>query len=61
MRVFQVFFLLSQERRHDDILKVARFNDFGEGYTSGKGKYQWFDDKLNKTNEKEIDTIYLYL
>ena len=50
-------FKVSQERRHDDILKVACFNDFGEGYTSGKGKIPVMeDDKLNKTNEKEIDT-----
>ena len=42
-------FELSQQRRRHDIMKVARFNDFREGYTRTK------EDKVNIATEKEMD------
>ena len=49
---------MSHQRRKDDILKVVRFNDFSEGYSSKKGKILVMkDEKLNKPDEKEIECI----
>ena len=43
-------------------MKVVRFNDFSEGYSSGKGKIPIMkDDKLNKITEKEIKMQALVL
>ena len=33
-------FKVSQQRRKEDIMKDVRFDDFREGYSSGKGKIQ---------------------
>ena len=50
-------FEISHQRRKDDILKVVRFNDFGEGYSSRKGKFPLMkDEKFNKQDENEINT-----
>ena len=43
-------------------MKVVHFNDFREGYSSGKGKIPIMkDDKLNKVTEKEIEMQALVL
>ena len=50
-------FEISHQRRKDDILKVVRFNNFGEGYSSRKGKFPLMkDEKFNKQDENEINT-----
>jgi hypothetical protein len=55
-------FEVSQQRRKEDIMKVVRFNDFREGYSSGKGKIPIMkDDKLNKITEKEMEMQALVL
>ena len=53
---------MSHKHKKDDILKVVHFNDFSESYTSKKGKIPVLkDEKLNKPDEKEIDTQLLVL
>ena len=55
-------FEMSHQSRKDDILKGVQFNDFIEGYSSKKGKIPVLkDEKLNKPDEKEIDTQLLVL
>ena len=50
-------FEISHQRRKDDILKVVRFNDFSEGYSSRKGKFPLMkDENFNKQDENEINT-----